>query len=221
MDPPPYTPWEPLVPRDFETASIRSAAPSYLSEAPSYTSALPSTTSSRSSGLPSPYLSSTRHTRAGSIPSLDSFRVTGWSRTQPSNPAARHYYSVARRRASVLTAQEQASLLTATLNGDDGIAQLKKKMDEESRERDIRTLEDPRLVGEEAAEKNRQERLKRENGYEVLEMENRRWDWLLAQMSDWEERDKSWRKFRQELQGGNRAKLARRLGMSRDGNRVL
>lgn len=94
-------------------------------------------------------------------------------------------------------------------------------MDEESRERDIRTLEDPRLVGEEAAEKNRQERLKRENGYEVLEMENRRWDWLLAQMSDWEERDKSWRKFRQELQGGNRAKLARRLGMSRDGNRVL
>ena len=34
-------------------------------------------------------------------------------------------------------------------------------------------------------------------------------------MSDWEERDKSWTKFRQELEGGKRAKLARRLGMSR------
>ena len=53
----------------------------------------------------------------------------------------------------------------------------------------------------------------RENGYGVLEKEDRRWDWLLAQMSDWEERDKSWKKFRQELEGGKRAKLAKRLGM--------
>jgi hypothetical protein len=121
----------------------------------------------------------------------------------------------------VLTAQEQATLLTATLNGDHGIAQLKKKMDEESRERDMRTLEDPHLVGEEAAERNRQERLKKEKGYEVLEMEDRRWDWLIAQMSDWEERDKSWKQFRRELEGGKRAKLARRLGMSKDGKRVL
>jgi hypothetical protein len=34
-------------------------------------------------------------------------------------------------------------------------------------------------------------------------------------MSDWEERDKSWKKFRQELEGGKRAKLAKRLGMGR------
>jgi hypothetical protein len=34
-------------------------------------------------------------------------------------------------------------------------------------------------------------------------------------MSDWEERDKSWKKFRQELESGKRAKLAKRLGMGR------
>ena len=34
-------------------------------------------------------------------------------------------------------------------------------------------------------------------------------------MSDWEERDKSWKKFRKELECGKRAKLARRLGMSK------
>lgn len=106
-------------------------------------------------------------------------------------------------------------MLAAALNGEEGIAQMKRKMDEDERERVMRTLEDPYLVGEEAAEKNRQERLKRENGWGVLEMEDRRWDWLLAQMSDWEERDKSWKKFRKELECGKRAKLARRLGMSK------
>lgn len=88
-------------------------------------------------------------------------------------------------------------------------------MEEEERERSMRTLEDPHLVGEVAAEEARQERLRRENGYAVLEAEDKRWDWLLAQMSDWEERDKSWRKFRQELEGGKRHKLAKRLGVNK------
>lgn len=224
MDPPPYTPHDPFMPRDLGTASIRSAAPSYISEAPSYTSTLPcsSSTSLRSTGLPSLYVSSPQNPLANnSTPSLSAFRMSSWSRTQASNPAARHYHSVAHRRASALTAQEQASLLSAALNGDDGIAQMKRRMDEESREREMRTLEDPHLVGEEAAERNRQERLRREKGNEVLEVEDRRWDWLLVQMSDWEERDKSWKKFRRELEGGNRAKLARRLGVSRDGRRYF
>jgi len=219
MELPPYSPRVPITPQDLETASIRSAAPSYISEAPSYTSMLLSTSSpssSSSSGLPSPYLSSPRHPRANSIPSLDAFRNPSWAQTQPSNPAARHYHSVANRRASVLTAQEQASLLTAALNGDEGILQMKRKMDEEAREREMRTNEDPYLVGEEAAERNRQERLKRENGYQVLELEDKRWDWLLAQMSDWEERDKSWKKFRRELEQGKRHKLAKRLGMNKN-----
>lgn len=92
---------------------------------------------------------------------------------------------------------------------------MKRRMDEEERERSIRTLEDPDLVGEVAAEEARQERLRRENGWNVLQAEDKRWDWLLAQMSDWEERDKSWKKFRQELEGGKRYKLAKRLGVNK------
>jgi len=92
---------------------------------------------------------------------------------------------------------------------------MKKKMDEEERQRALRTNEDPYLVGEEAAEKNKQERLKRENGWNVLELEDKRWDWLLAQMTDWEERNQSWRRFRKGLVRGNKGKLAKRLGIER------
>jgi len=59
---------------------------------------------------------------------------------------------------------------------------MKRKMDEEERAREIRTNEDPELVGEEAAEQNRQERLRRENGWGVLEREDKRWDWLLGML---------------------------------------
>ena len=92
---------------------------------------------------------------------------------------------------------------------------MKRRIEEEEREREIRTNEDPELVGEEAALRNREARERREKGWGVLEKEDKRWDWLLAQMSDWEERDKNWKKFRQELEGGKRAKLAKRLGMGR------
>jgi hypothetical protein len=217
MEPPPaYSP-RPLLPRDSDVTSIRSAAPSYVSNAPSYISIEEGDTP-RASGLPSPYQSnpsSIQHPRTNSTPSLDSFRISSWSRIQSSNPTARHYHSIASRRASTLTLKEQASLLAAALNGDDGIAQMKKKMDEEERQRAIRTNEDPYLVGEQAAEQNRQERLKRENGLDVLELEDKRWNWLLSQMSDWEERDQSWRKFRKDIERGNKGKLAKRLGLGK------
>lgn len=60
---------------------------------------------------------------------------------------------------------------------------MKRKMDAEERERHIRTKEDPHLVGEQAAKEAREERLRRENEG-ALESEDKRWDWLLAQMSD-------------------------------------
>ena len=60
---------------------------------------------------------------------------------------------------------------------------MKRRMDEEEREREIRTKEDPSLVGEEAARKNREERLRRENGWGVLEREDKRWDWLLGKLN--------------------------------------
>lgn len=44
----------------------------------------------------------------------------------------------------------------------------------------VRPLEDPYLVGEEAAAKARSERLARQNGDDVLIREDRHWDWFLG-----------------------------------------
>lgn len=46
----------------------------------------------------------------------------------------------------------------------------------------FRPLEDPYLVGEEAAARARRERLARENGDDVLQKEDRRWDWFLCKL---------------------------------------
>ncbi|KAI0597270.1 hypothetical protein F4775DRAFT_264956 [Biscogniauxia sp. FL1348] len=282
---------------DFETASIRSAAPSYISEAPSYHSTIPpnestpaytpatvpqysainrstptattttntsssstitnnssSTTSTPPPRRPSsmlpplppsstpsmistftpgaglPRLPSPRRATAAA-PSLSQFRMpTSWSSSSHrghNNPQARHYHSVASRRAAAAAAaaasnnsggpaMEDAlrSVLAARANmssstlvagedaggGPGGAAR-------------VRPLEDPYLVGEEAAARARRERLARENGNgdEVLINENRRWDWLLGQMKDYEERDRGWTSLRREVDGGSRRKLARRF----------
>lgn len=164
-----------LTPRDFETASIRSAAPSYTSEAPPYTPASSSSSpSSSSSSSPwSPNASSRNR-----APSLDQFRIPTWSTTQR-NPAARHYHAVAHRRATLATALSQHEVLTAAITGGDSIRNMQARMAEEE-ERRLKPLEDPYLVGEEAAERARQERLARENGTAVLIREDQRWDWLLS-----------------------------------------
>lgn len=47
----------------------------------------------------------------------------------------------------------------------------------------FRPLEDPYLVGEEAAARARRERLARENGDDVLQNEDRRWDWFLCKLT--------------------------------------
>ena len=223
MEPPPtYSPPPTrLSPQDFETASIRSAAPSYISEAPPYSSSLPSYQSiprsppsaSSSSSPRRPSLSPLHpHARTQSLtPSLDQFRIPTWS-TTTSNPTARHYHSVAHRRATIASAATQQEILQAALSGADPLQTLQARLLAESLEK-LKPLEDPYLVGEEAAERARMERLARENGMAVLIRENQRWDWLLSQMGDWEERERSWSKFRKELEGGKRGKLARRLGL--------
>lgn len=45
---------------------------------------------------------------------------------------------------------------------------------------DARPLEDPYLVGEQAAAEARRERLSRETGEDLLQREDRQWDWLLS-----------------------------------------
>lgn len=74
----------------------------------------------------------------------------------------------------------------------------------------VRPLEDPYLVGEEAAAKARRERLARQNGDDILYREERRWDWFLGQTRDWDERDRSWTAFRTNIE--TRGRLARRFG---------
>ncbi|PVI04543.1 hypothetical protein DM02DRAFT_167231 [Periconia macrospinosa] len=57
----------------------------------------------------------------------------------------------------------------------------------------LHPLEDPYLVGEEAADRARQQRVYREmclRGEEAAGYESRSWDFMMGQMSDWEERRK-------------------------------
>jgi hypothetical protein len=218
---------------DFETASIRSTAPSYVSEAPSYHSinpypeSLPSYTPPvrthavvRSSLVPSSSGTSTPTSRQQTIglppvpaaplrsqPNLNNFRIATWSSVS-SNPNARHYQNVANRR------------LTATTHRDpvDSLRRVMTDITEQDQERYVtRPLEDPYLVGEEAAARTRRERLARESGEDILIREDRQWDWFLARMKDSDERQRSWTSYRREQDAGSRKKLFRRMG----GRRLL
>ena len=75
-------------------------------------------------------------------------------------------------------------------------------------------LEDPELVGPEAAADARARRIymtKCSNESEALRQENKTWDFFLAQMSDWNERERSWEQFRKEV--GSSRVLGRRTGL--------
>ncbi|KAI1328649.1 hypothetical protein F5Y16DRAFT_146082 [Xylariaceae sp. FL0255] len=267
---------------DFETASIRSAAPSYVSEAPSYHTlppnevipaySPPSTTainasSSRSSVananatststassttraspqrqqsssmLPPLIPSSSPLTRGAGLPpiprrpaaasaepTLAAFRAPLWSPVSPANnPQARHYQSVANRRAAAAASSYSSysspyssfssssssigasstnlveDALRAAIdrvqaaNADAGVSDEDGGLDGGR----VRPLEDPYLVGEEAAARNRAARLSLLNGEDVLVREDRRWDWWHAQMRDLDSRERSWNAFRSNIE---------------------
>lgn len=48
---------------------------------------------------------------------------------------------------------------------------------------------------------------------EAFRQENKSWNFMLAQMNDWTEREKSWAKFRETLENKRGGLLARRLGL--------
>ncbi|KAK0655905.1 hypothetical protein B0T16DRAFT_384699 [Cercophora newfieldiana] len=202
MDAPRYAPAaiETISAEDFETASIRSAAPSYTSDAPSYHSTVPNTEpvppyspperSANSAGprntSPAPLISSEPGSapRQGlppvpngpisqNLPTLGYFRIPSW----PALSANPTYHRVALRR--VAAASRDTRL--------EGIrrAMLDRIEEEEQRNRAAgsRPLEDPYLVGETAAAQARRERLARENGDEILIREDRRWDFFLGELS--------------------------------------
>ncbi|TFB00915.1 hypothetical protein CCMA1212_007101 [Trichoderma ghanense] len=223
---------------DFDTASIRSAAPSYVSEVPSYhsrttyneatpayTPAAPTNTatttpaaataaastprqifSAASSSLtgrqpvglpPLPPLASPR------VPNEHSFRIPTWS--AGSAPAARHYRKVAERR--VIDGRFQAAAEVVGMR-DTTIT----RQSDNSEGPVVRPLEDPYLVGEQAAAEARQQRIAREVGESMLREEDKQWDWMLAQMKTWEERERNWTRFRQEATNSRRKTLFRRIG---------
>ncbi|OCK76716.1 hypothetical protein K432DRAFT_385224 [Lepidopterella palustris CBS 459.81] len=75
-------------------------------------------------------------------------------------------------------------------------------------------LEDPYLVGEEAAGRARAQRIYREmclRGEEAVRYEGKAWEFMLAQMADWKEREESWGQFREQV--GRTKLLGRRIGL--------
>lgn len=139
------------------------------------------------------------------FPALGDFRIPSLS-SMSSNPNLRQYQNVAQRRAA-------ANASTTNLDG------LRRALDRIEEERNNnsnaparpRPLEDPYLVGEEAAAKARRERLARENG-DILVQENHRWDLFLNLMREQEERQPGWRRFRKNVETRT-SKLPFRLGM--------
>ncbi|KAI1351020.1 hypothetical protein F5Y01DRAFT_315102 [Xylaria sp. FL0043] len=226
---------------DFETASIRSAAPSYVSEAPSYHTLPPNETvpaytpaattgqSARTSNstrqfssmLPPPSESRSsfargtglppipRRAELSSTPSLSQFSIAPWSSIGGNNPQARHYQSVANRRVAASAAAAAASsggpsssstssvegALRAALSRINASANAAANLISEEDAGLVRPLEDPYLVGEEAAARARSER-------------------LAPQMRNAEERERNWNAFRASIENGNnrRGRFTRRFG---------
>ena len=221
----------PLYTRDPETTSIRSSAPSYTSEVPSYHSSRPpnsrSITFAADTGLPSRRYAPgfNRGVSTGSLSQVENhnYNIAEWS-SVTSGHQARHYHNVAHRRATMANAEEErVALATAMLspkspadiikeaNGSDGSEAATADDDEE--DASVNPLEDPDLVGHEAAARAKAQRLymRRCNDEEALRQEKKSWDFMLAQMADWKERERSWEKFRKEV--GRSRLLGRRTGL--------
>ncbi|KAG5930072.1 hypothetical protein E4U53_002312 [Claviceps sorghi] len=219
---------------DFETASVRSAAPSYSSDAPSYhtlpynhNEVIPpysppaprtATLMTSASGplfAPGRQRATSSQQRTIGLPPLPpapaqspistpSFHLPTWSAS--SAHAARHYRNVAERRITSGRYSGPSEPLARQTSNDRTIE------NQPDNQPETRPLEDPYLVGEVAAAQARRDRLLRETGDDILVREDRQWDWLLAQMRSWEERERSWSRFRRDIESTQRKKLLRRIG---------
>lgn len=164
------------------------------------------------------------------VPSLHNFRIPTWSTRNA--PAARQLHSVIERRvnAGMESGRSRAGSSSnptphryqSTLGSASGSAS------SQTEEHITRPLEDPYLVGERAAEQAKRERLARERGDDILIREDKQWDWMLGslpaslprldadvlteQMKTWEERERSFSRFRREVDNSRRGKWSRRMG---------
>lgn len=138
-----------------------------------------------------------------------------------SSHQARHYQNVAHRRATIANDEERISALADlvlprspipasphALLGDNSL-----RIDTAEDNGPLNPLEDPDLVGHEAAANTRERRLymARCNDDEALRQEGEAWDFMLAQMADRRAREKSWEKLRSEV--GRSRLVGRRLGL--------
>ncbi|TQV93380.1 hypothetical protein V2A60_010206 [Cordyceps javanica] len=180
---------------DIETASIRSAAPSYVSDAPSYHSTIPNADAAplytpRRPPSPTPArltvaadLCDDRRRRGAQpetiglppvparAPSTAMPHFQMWSAVD--TPTTRHYRKVAERRVvdgRYQTAGPPERQRTARLIEEQNAANIEV----------FRPLEDPYLVGEQAAAEAKRERLAREGSSTTLQQEERQWDWLIG-----------------------------------------
>ncbi|KAK4042867.1 hypothetical protein C8A01DRAFT_13579, partial [Parachaetomium inaequale] len=206
-------------PRNGSVSSLLDLEPSTSSSSSS------TTTTPRRYGLPPIPTGPPR--RQPDLPSLSQFRAPSWSPATASgaggsNPTARLYQNVALRRAQS-AAHNTNTNSSGTGAGAAGPAgtnldvlmrrMVLERIEEEERNR-TRPLEDPYLVGEEAAARARAERMERErvSGEEILIREDRRWDCFLAQMKDREERERSWKRFRRDVDKRSNSRLPFRIG---------
>ncbi|KAK3298429.1 uncharacterized protein B0H64DRAFT_471719 [Chaetomium fimeti] len=240
------TPAAAAPPRNTSVSSLLDLGPTpsttTTSSSSSSTTTSTSTTTPRRYGLP-PIPTGPPRSQSD-IPSLARFRTPAWSPASGgahANPTARIYQNVALRRASASASSGSSSggssgsgsgsgsgggsgsssvgggaAAGANLDGLMRRVMLERIEEEEERRNRVRPLEDPYLVGEEAAARAREERMARENlrggGDEVLLREDRRWDWFLAQMKDREEREHSWKRFRRDLDRRSNTRLPFRIG---------
>lgn len=152
------------------------------------------------------------------------FNISEWS-SVTSGHQSRHYQNVAHRRATIASAQEESSVRAMAMQSPKTPAELLKEANateeggdsnpcEADEDEDIlNPLEDPHLVGHEAAARAKAQKsyMRRCNDEEALRQEQKTWDFMLAQMADWKEREKSWEKFRKEV---SRSRLlGRRIGL--------
>ncbi|KAJ3498876.1 hypothetical protein NLG97_g776 [Lecanicillium saksenae] len=132
-----------------------------------------------------------------------SFSFPMWSAVD--TPTSRHYRKIVERRevdgryqATASPERQRAARLLEEQNAANAEA--------------FRPLEDPYLVGEQAAAEAKRDRLAREGLNATLQQEERQWDWLIAQMRGWEERERSWTRIRGEADALQRRRLSRRGG---------
>lgn len=132
------------------------------------------------------------------------YRIPTWSANNA--PAARHYRNVAERRATDRWLQAAAAELLI------GMRDSTINRQNISREEPLRPLEDPYLVGEQAAAEARRRRIASEVNESMLREEDKQWDWMLAQMKTREERDRSSTRVRQEAAQNRQRSVFGRIG---------